>query len=244
MVIGVTFLLYFAVIVIYTKTSTAFGGFFIASGLGLILLSNIYKYLGKRESTIYPFIEKMTWILLILGILVFFIILRVILINGKKSKLKEVDYLIILGARINGNRITKSLKYRLDTALEFLENNKQTKVIVSGGRGEGENITEAQAMKEYLVSKGFDNNRVIKEDRSRDTNQNIKYSKDIIKDTSKTILIVTNTFHLYRSLQIARKQGFTSVEGLGAPSDKVLVFSYYIREVFAVLKDKLFRNMR
>lgn len=236
-------LLYFGIIMVYTKLQASFGGFFLLIGTGSILLSGIYKYLAKNKCKYNPIIEKSTLLILFLGVLIFLVILFTILYYGKSTHEKNADYLVVLGARINGNRITKSLRYRLEAALHYMNENPNSIAIVSGGRGEGENITEAQAMKEYLIRHGIDDKNILMEDRSTDTNENICFSKKIIQDTNKTVIIISNSFHLYRALHIAKKQGFYKVKGIGAPSDRVLVFSYYIREVIAVLKDKIFKNM-
>ncbi|BCN32496.1 YdcF family protein [Anaeromicropila herbilytica] len=243
MLIGIVFIIYFAIIVIYTKAGTAFGGFFITVGSVCLILSYLYKYLEDKYKIIFRYIERITLLLFVIGILIFFIILSRIVCCAKRKVERKADYLIVLGARINGNTITKSLKYRLDVAVDYLNKNDSTVAIVSGGRGSGENISEAEAMNQYLLQQGIRTERIILEDRSTNTNENIIFSKNIIKDTHQRIVIVTNSFHLYRALQIAKKQGFHKLSGLGAPTDTVMVVSYYIREVLAVIKDKINGNM-
>jgi uncharacterized SAM-binding protein YcdF (DUF218 family) len=166
----------------------------------------------------------------------------IIYYSAKKAD-PGADYLIVLGAQVRGTTITKSLKKRLDTAIDYLEDNPETVVIVSGGQGTGEAVSEAEAMKKYLVLKGIKASSIITEDKSTNTNENIRFSRNLMKGDNSSVVIVTNGFHIFRSLSIARKQGLSGVQGLAAPSDRILVINYYIREAVGVLKDFLFGNI-
>jgi uncharacterized SAM-binding protein YcdF (DUF218 family) len=81
------------------------------------------------------------------------------------------------------------------------------------------------------------------EDKSTNTSQNIKFSKGLMVSENATAVLVTNRFHVFRAMSIARKQGIIHVQGLGAPNDDILTLSYYIREFFAVVKDKVVGNI-
>ena len=146
--------------------------------------------------------------------------------------------MIVLGAQVNGTKVSKALRYRLDAALEYAMDNKDTKVIVSGAQGYKEDITEAKAMRDYLVENGLEEERIIMEDKSTNTNENIKYSKKLMAQ-SDYVVIVTNRFHLYRGVHIAKKQLTQKVEGLGADTGTMLFLNYYVREAFAIVKDRL-----
>lgn len=87
---------------------------------------------------------------------------------------KNMKYIIILGAQIRGKRVTEALKRRLDRGIRYLNENPETIVIVSGGRGKGEDITEAEAMAEYLENCGIDANRICLEEKSTSTYENLK----------------------------------------------------------------------
>ena len=107
--------------------------------------------------------------------------------------------------RIRGDRITRSLKRRLDSAYDYACINTECKIIVSGGQGRGENKTEALAMYEYLCERGIDSDRIIMEDKSTDTNENMKYSVQYISDFSSPVGIATNNFHIFRSKLLAKE---------------------------------------
>lgn len=174
-----------------------------------------------------------------IGIIIFLVLFGKILLSGTKQGNSQADYMIVLGAKVNGTTITRALKYRLDEALEYAKQYPNTKIIVSGGKGEGEKITEAQAMFQYLTEHGMEPEKIIKEDISTNTYQNIENSKKLMKNTDESIIVVTNNFHLYRAIEIAKKQGLKNVDGIAAPTDSVLWMHYHMREVFAVLKYKI-----
>ncbi|BBF44992.1 hypothetical protein lbkm_3732 [Lachnospiraceae bacterium KM106-2] len=163
----------------------------------------------------------------------------IIIVNANQKPKSNADYVIILGAKVRGTTITKSLKARLDTAYDYLIENPNTVAIVSGGKGPGEDISEAAAMEKYLKQKGIDKKRIQLEDKSVNTHQNIKFSRRIAQNDDASFVVVTNGFHIYRATRIARKQGLKRVEGLSAPCDKIMLISYYVREGFAVVKYKL-----
>ena len=147
----------------------------------------------------------------------------------------ELDYLVILGAQVRGRVPSRALRKRLDTALAYLEENPGTIAVVSGGRGPGEDITEAEAMKEYLLLHGIDEERILVEADSTTTSENLDYTGKLI-DREKKVGLVTNNFHIYRALKMAKKQGYTNVSGLAAPSDPLYQIHYLVREFFAMIK--------
>ena len=149
------------------------------------------------------------------------------------------EYVIVLGARVNGTKVSRNLKYRLDAALGYIKDNPLCKVIVSGGQGKGEHITEGQAMRDYLINKGIEPERVIKEEISVNTGENLKYSMDIIGNKSAKVVIVSNNFHIYRAVKIAEKQVYKNVSGAGAKTVAFTLPNCYLREAFAVIKYKI-----
>lgn len=147
----------------------------------------------------------------------------------------ELDYLVILGAQVRGTVPSRALRKRLDTALAYMEENPKTIAVVSGGRGPGEEVTEAEAMKAYLLLHGIDEERILVEANSTTTSENLEYTGELI-DREKKIGLVTNNFHIYRALKMAKKQGYTNVSGLAAPSDPLYQVHYLVREFFAMIK--------
>jgi uncharacterized SAM-binding protein YcdF (DUF218 family) len=148
---------------------------------------------------------------------------------------KHADYLIILGARVKGEVPSLALQYRIDAAANYMKINQETIAIASGGQGTGEEITEAEAIKRGLLAHGISSNRILLEDKSTDTVENIRFSKKLIPQHLKTGLIVTNDFHLYRAKSIAKDQGL-SLKGIPAETPTVAIPKSYAREYLAITK--------
>ena len=243
LLLGIFCLLYFGVITTYAGLGTAFAWFWICAGLGLLILAFVIKYMTNNEIKL-PNIWRFLIITIVsVGLCIFIILEGTIIYYSTKEAEQNVDYMIVLGAQVRGIMVTKSLKKRLDTAVLYLTDNPQTLVVVSGGQGPGEDISEAEAMRRYLTSKGIAEERIIKEEQSTNTNENIKYSKLLMDKEHPSVAIVTNGFHIFRATSIAKKQGFTEVQGLAAPSDQILILNYYVREAVGVLKDLLVGNI-
>ena len=154
-----------------------------------------------------------------------------------------LDCLIVLGAGLRPDGTpTETLRYRLDAALAYLEENPETACIVSGGQGFGETRTEADAMAEYLVEHGLDESRVTKEERSTTTAENVRYSSELLAPGAE-VAIVTNDFHLYRALRIAEKNGLPGAHGLAAPTNPLYLPHATLRECAAIAKDALVGNI-
>ena len=163
--------------------------------------------------------------------------------NAVQKPEKNADYIVVLGARVNGTRVTLNLKYRLDVAIDYLNENTRTKVVVSGGQGKGEDITEAKAMSDYLIKNGIKSDRIIFEDKSENTSENLEYSAEIIGSKTKKIVIVSNDFHIYRAKCIAKKMGYTDVSGASAKTKPITIPNSFVREAFAVVKYKIFNQI-
>lgn len=148
---------------------------------------------------------------------------------------KHVDYVIILGAKVNGTVPSLSLQNRIDTAARYLLKHDKTMVIVSGGRGPDEDISEAEVIRQGLIVQGIDEGRIIIEDKSTSTYENIIFSKKLIPSGLNKGLLVTNDYHLYRASLIARQEGL-DVTGLPAKTPIIALVKSYLREYLAITK--------
>ena len=154
-----------------------------------------------------------------------------------------LDALVVLGAGLRPDGTpSEALAYRLDAALDYLEDNPETACVVSGGQGLGESCTEAGAMYDYLLEQGLDAGRVTREDRSTSTAENVRNSAELLEPGS-SVGIVTNDFHLYRALRIAEKNGLAGASGLAAPSNPLYLPQSALRECAALAKDLLVGNL-
>ena len=145
------------------------------------------------------------------------------------------DVLIVLGAGIRDERVSLTLARRLDKTIEYIRESPETLVIVSGGKGLDEPMSEALAMKQYLVAHGIDEQRIIMEDKSESTQENFAFSKRIIDEMGgeKRICFVTTSSHIYRARRVAATQGIDA-KGLGAPSVWYIALNEYMRECAAI----------
>ena len=109
---------------------------------------------------------------------------------------ENLDYIIVLGAHVDGTRMTLALLERTRRALLYLEENPGTRAVLSGGKGDGERISEAEAMYRYLTEHGIDGGRLIREERSTNTKENLDYSLELIGSTEPAIGVVTNNLSL------------------------------------------------
>ncbi|EKS4343086.1 hypothetical protein B2H94_13095 [Clostridium sporogenes] len=145
---------------------------------------------------------------MILAILIITILASKIIYFGVKSQPQKSDCIIILGCKVKGNDPTPFLQWRLDEGLRLYNEGYGKYIIVSGAKGPGENISEAEAMEKYLVEKGVDKNFIILEDKSKNTLENIKFSKKKMEDNNlKSSIIVSNKYHLKRAELLCQKEG-------------------------------------
>lgn len=157
--------------------------------------------------------------------------------TAHKTPPSHVPYVIVLGAKVNGEQMSLSLYNRAQTASKYLNENNDTKVIVTGGQGPGENITEAEALKRYFIKEGIDESRILVEDRSTSTYENLLFTKNLFEIDEA--IIVSNDFHLYRSIQLAKKIGMKG-HPLAAETPSVVKTQLFVREYAAIFKMKLF----
>lgn len=148
---------------------------------------------------------------------------------------------VVLGCRVYGERASMMLRERLEAAYEYLTENPEAVCVVSGGQGSGEDISEAECMKRWLVDKGITETRIYKEDMSTSTEENIAFTKQVLEenDLNPDITIITNEFHAYRAGILAEKN---DLEFGVAPGNTAiwLLPTYYIRELYAILAEWVF----
>lgn len=148
---------------------------------------------------------------------------------------------VVLGCKVNGDRPSLSLEERLIEAYDYLSSNPKAACIVTGGKGDDENISEAECMYRWLVEKGIESSRIYKEDRATSTKENIVYAKEIIEKNSlnKDIVIITSDYHTYRAGITAEENGLNF--GSSPSKTSFWIFpSFYIRELYAILAEWVF----
>ena len=156
---------------------------------------------------------------------------------------KDLDYLIVLGAQMRGNDPSTIYKFRLDAAYEYLLDNPDTICVVSGGQGVNETVSEGEGGRDYLIKRGIDPARLIAETNAMDTEENIKYSLAVMETAGKDntgklrIGVVTNNFHLFRGIHIARNYTDNYVCGIAAGTIPWYLPNNMVRECFGIIRD-------
>lgn len=169
-------------------------------------------------------------------------------INVGRSDLSVLpaDAVVVLGAGVNGTQPSLSLYTRLTAALDYLEENPDVPVVLTGGRGYGEEITEAQCMYDWLTARDVDPERLILEEQAGNTAENFAFSKELLEEqgidpAEDSVAVVTNDFHIARSRLIAVRQGYGHAFGVPAELPWLhLEVNYYLREAFAMVKTWIF----
>lgn len=150
----------------------------------------------------------------------------------------RADYLIVLGAGVNGDVPSLSLRERLDAALDYLERYPDAVAVLSGGQGSGENLTEAQCMFDWLTARGIAAERLLKEEQATSTQENLRFSLDLIERHSgtraQTVAVVSSEYHLCRAELYANRLGVTALGVPAHTSRLTLRVNYQTREIFGV----------
>ena len=145
-------------------------------------------------------------------------------------------YAIVLGAKVKGNgEPSLSLQYRLETAITYLEQYPHVKVIVSGGQGKEEPVSEAERMYTYLLEAGIEEERIIQENASTSTFENLALSKELLPKGETGVTIISSDFHLTRAQYLAEKLDL-EVDVVSARTPKSVEAKLRLRERVALLK--------
>jgi len=166
----------------------------------------------------------------------FFIAVECFVISGMVSAAPQgLDYLIILGARVNGTQPSLSLQTRVNVAARYLHENPDTLVIASGGQGEDEIISEAECIIRLLREAGIAEERIIREDQSTSTAENIRFSYALMDDPHAAVGVVTNGYHMFRAKLIARSHGEHPVSGVSGGSSLFMLPHNMTREFMTLV---------
>ncbi|WP_097005547.1 YdcF family protein [Lacrimispora amygdalina] len=261
--------IYYIVIVIYSGLTTSFSLIWLFFAVICMGLAAGWEAYIKHKDKVPLWLPVSVVTMCCTGVLVFAVVEILVFTGVAARDTSNLDYVIVLGARVKDTGISKSLKKRLDKAVEYVDKNPGTILILSGAKGEDEPVAEAVAMRDYLVYNGVREEQLILETRSHSTVENIAYSRvaieedqarkkahrqngpDIIipgafeevPDKPIRIGVLTSDFHVFRAEQIAEKWGIPDIYGISCGSDPVLFIHFCVRECAAILKDKLVGNM-
>ncbi len=129
--------------------------------------------------------------------------------------------ILVMGCRVNGWEPSKTLKYRLDASLELLNADPNAVCVVSGGQGSNESVAEGQVMKKYLTDRGISPDRIYVEDQASNTEENLKFSYEVIKENGLSdlpVVTVSSAYHIPRIALICAVYSYGQVNGYGSYS--------------------------
>lgn len=179
------------------------------------------------------------WLCILAGFLALCVILALLISIGmcreKARHPKEEHPVVVLGCKVRGTAPSLMLQRRLDAAYAYLTAHPDVPVIVCGGQGRDEEISEAQCMAEYLEAKGIEKTRIFREDTSATTRENLVNAREILEreELGYQITVVTDGFHQLRAHLIARDCGLQS-DAVSARTPWYLTPSYWVREWLGV----------
>ena len=212
--------------------------------LALALLLTVLYFLHKYATPVTVFLRRLIYVFLILGILAASITEGFIVSAAHPDSQPACDYIIVLGAGVNGSKPSLSLQERIQAAYAYLTAHPNTIAVLSGGQGSGEDITEATCMYGELTAMGIDGSRLLLEEKSSSTMENLTFTMELLQAQSGSrparVGIVSSEYHLFRAGLFAKALG---VESVGIPAKTTWVslrLNYYLREVAAVWKYLVF----
>ena len=222
-----------------------FSGYLSLALAGLCVLA-VFLRRWARTSGAGKWCQRIFLVTLSAGLVLFAAVEGLLLSHGERdNSALPVDAVIVLGAGVNGETPSLVLQSRIDAAAAYLAKHPDVPVVLSGGQGPGEVITEAEAMRRGLTALGVEEDRLLLEERSTSTSENFRFSKALLTergvDTETAVIaVVTSDFHCFRAHLIAQREGLTALDVPSEVPWRLLSANYYIREFFALGKTLLF----
>jgi uncharacterized SAM-binding protein YcdF (DUF218 family) len=238
-IFGTFTLLYFIFALFYLRQFDVLGmlaSFFAVFIIIFAVKLNFFLVVFRRFPKI---VQRILFIGLTCIVLSFVISQSMIIFNMRNTSKSGADFVMVLGCRVVGEYASLPLLGRGYTAIRYLKNNPATNVILTGGQGSGENISEAEALRRLLRENNIDEERIFIEDVSTSTMENFINSHKLYSLLDKNIVVVTSDYHMFRSLSIAKKLKYENVSGLPTRSQSVLLPIFLLREYVAVMYYKI-----
>lgn len=222
---------------------TAFGWTFLVGivnagnllGTAVGLLMILY---GLFRHKIPPLLRRIFVSVLAAGGVLVLISGSAIVSRSRQMPKQEEGTVVILGCGVRGTVPSLMLQTRIDAAAEYLAAHPEARAVCSGGRGAGESISEGACICRELTARGIAPERLLVEDRSVNTEENIRFSETIIKKEglSPRLILISSEYHLYRAVHMASRLG-CDAESFPARTPLRLLPAYFLRECLAVWKE-------
>ncbi|MFJ8440256.1 YdcF family protein [Kitasatospora griseola] len=210
-------------------------------GVGILVVVALLLAATQADSPVLVRVARTAFLLSCYLSFLFLCFIGYAYLYGRLTPRQDIDYVVVLGSGLlGGTRVPPLLASRLERGRALYERQAATGrpplLITSGGQGPDEQLPESHAMAAYLIDRGFPGERIIREDRSRTTEENLRFSRDLMSaaDPDYRCIVVTNNFHAFRAATFARKEGLNG-QVAGSPTAAYFWPSATIREFLAVL---------
>ena len=204
--------------------------------LGLAAVLALFGALSGRHTAAARRMRVTMIVILLIGAGCFLAAEIPVLLDCRSAADTAAPHLIVCGAGVHGSVPSRSLTDRLRAALDWLQTNPDADAVLSGCQGPGEDLSEAQAMFDWLAERGVDPARLILEDRATDSYENIQYSLALLGPDPGRVAILSSEYHLHRLEYMAEKLGCEPVPVAARTSNPVMFLNYAVREAFAMWK--------
>ena len=206
--------------------------------IAIILFYTFMPLLGASHPALATVLTRVFTIFLIIGLIIVGITEAIIIKASFASPNEQVDYMVVLGAKVRTTGPSASLWDRIYAAADYLNEHPDTIAIVSGGQGPDEPMTEGQAMYDELVKLGIDPERVWIEDKATSTWENLTFALDLIEEKTGTrplyLGVLSSEYHLFRASLLTKHCGAHFV-GIPARTSRISqMINHFMREVAGV----------
>ncbi len=215
----------------------------IGNGLGMLFFGCLFLW-GVFQNKLIEKGRAHKWAKALRGVLItgyavftlFFAFESALIVNAINATPPSDATLVILGCSVNGETPSQMLRLRIDAAEKFMKENPESKAVLSGGQGPGEDITEALCMYRELTARGISPDRLYMEEHSTSTRENVAFSKEIIlrEKLNTKVAVVSNNFHLYRASLSVKAAGL-EFHSVSAFTPYPLLATYVMREYMGII---------
>ena len=206
--------------------------------IALILFYTLMPLVGLKFPRFAQTLTRICTVCLVIGLLVVAVTEVFILKASLGDPKEQVQYMVVLGAKVRESGPSVSLWDRIHAAADYLEAHPDTIAIVSGGQGPDEPMTEAKAMYDELIALGIAPDRVWMEEKATSTWENLNFTLDLIEEKTGErpgkLGILSSEYHLFRAKLFAKECG---VEAVGIPARTSRLsqrINHFMREVAGV----------
>lgn len=192
---------------------------------------------AQNQEPMTPYVMRAVFWVLVMIVMYFGFVTYLVSAQSKRDETRQADAAIVLGAAVWAGTPSPVLRARLDHALLLFQNKQVTKIVVTGGVGRGDNMSEAAASAEYLLSKGVPSDAILREELGRSTYESLQNATVLAQDASiRRVLLVSDPFHMLRSLKMAQDLG---LEAYASPTQTSPISTRPLEEQFYMLREAI-----